>query len=90
ITKVEPESDDEDTILDYLAPNIDSSNEKNFEDIRNLNQDFGCILIWILRYQQRYWFADITTESLIKFIHFLLTYLDQNQVQNFLESLYLA
>ncbi|CAG8843549.1 6938_t:CDS:1, partial [Racocetra persica] len=79
ITEIEPESDDEDTILDYLASDIDSSNEENFEDIRNLNQDFGWILIWILRYQQRYRLADITTESLIKFIYFLLTYLDQNQ-----------
>ncbi|CAG8699229.1 34304_t:CDS:1, partial [Racocetra persica] len=41
ITEIEPESDDEDTILDYSASDINSSNEENFEDIRNLNQDFG-------------------------------------------------
>ena len=90
ITEVEPESDDEDTILDYSAPDIENGDEKIFEDIENLDQDFGQILIWILRYQQRYRLADTATESLIKFMHFLLTDLDQNQFKNFPPLLYLA
>ena len=90
ITEVEPESDDEDTILDYSAPDIENGDEEIFEDIENLDQDFGWILIWILRYQQRYRLADTATESLVKFMHFLLTDLNQNKFKNFPPSLYLA
>ena len=41
ITEVEPKSDDEDTILDYSAPNIENGDEEIFEDIENLDQDFS-------------------------------------------------
>ena len=58
--------------MDYSAPNIE--NEEEVFD--NLDNSFGWILIWILRYQQRYWLPDTATESLVKFMHYLLTYLD--------------
>ena len=90
ITEIEPESDNEDTILDYSAPDIENSDEEIFEDIENLDQNFSWILIWILRYQQRYKLGDTATESLVKFIYFLLTDLNQNKFKNFLPSLYLA
>ena len=45
ITEVEPESDDEDTILDYSASDIENGDKKIFEDIENLDQDFSWILI---------------------------------------------
>ena len=43
-----------------------------------------------MRYQQRYRLADTATESLVKFMHFLLTDLNQNKFKNFPPSLYLA
>ncbi|CAG8764577.1 9241_t:CDS:2, partial [Gigaspora rosea] len=89
VAEIEPESDDEETIMDYSAPDIEKEDEV-FENIDNLDNSFGWILIWILRYQQRYRLPDTATESLVKFMHYLLTYLDNDQFNNFPESLYLA
>ncbi|CAG8704389.1 15840_t:CDS:1, partial [Dentiscutata heterogama] len=37
VTKIEPESDDDkETIIDYSAPDIESSNEEIFKNIKNL------------------------------------------------------
>ncbi|CAG8764433.1 25809_t:CDS:2, partial [Racocetra persica] len=87
--EIEPESDEK-IIIDYSAPDIENGDEEEFEHIDNLDNSFGWILIWILRYQQRYWLPDIATESLVKFIHFLLTDFNQDQFKNFPKSLYLA
>ncbi|CAG8849128.1 8715_t:CDS:1, partial [Racocetra persica] len=90
VAEIEPDSDDEETIMDYSASDIENEDEEEFEHIDNLDNSFGWILIWILRYQQRYRLPDTATESLVKFIHYLLTYLDQDQFKNFSKSLYLA
>ncbi|CAG8768385.1 14712_t:CDS:1, partial [Cetraspora pellucida] len=90
VIEIEPESDNEDIILDYSAPDIESSEEEIFEDIGNYNKRFNWILIWILKYKQRYQLPDTATDTLLKFIHYLLTYLNQNQFTNFPKSLYLV
>src|SRR5260363_414499 len=90
VAEIEPKSDNEETIMDYSAPDIENGDEEVFKNIDNLDNSFGWILIWILRYQQRYRLPDTATESLVKFMHYLLTYLDQDQFNNFPESLYLA
>ena len=91
VTEIEPESDDdEEIIIDYSAPDIESNDEEIFEDIEHLDKDFSWILIWILKYQQRYQLPNTATESLIKFMNNLLTYIDPNQFKNFPESLYMA
>ncbi|CAG8827357.1 21876_t:CDS:2, partial [Gigaspora rosea] len=77
VAEVEPKSDDEKTIMDYSAPNIENEDEV-FKNIDNLDNSFCWILIWILRYQQRYQLLDTATESLVKFMHYLLTYLDND------------
>ncbi|CAG8729987.1 9073_t:CDS:2, partial [Dentiscutata heterogama] len=59
-----PNSDDEKTIMNYSAPDIENKYEEEFEHIDNLDNSFGWILIWILRYQQRYQLSDTAKESL--------------------------
>ena len=54
VAEIEPESDDEKSMLDYSAPDVEDEDKEIFEDIDNLDNSFGWILIWILRYQQRY------------------------------------
>ena len=90
VIEIESESDDEDIMLDYSTPDIESSEEEIFENIGNHDERFSWILIWILKYQQRYRLPDTATDSLLKFIHYLLTYLDQDQFTNFPKSLYLV
>ena len=90
VAEIKPENNNEETIMDYSASDIKNGDKEVFENIDNLDNSFGWILIWILKYQQRYWLSDTATESLVKFMHYLLTYLDQDQFNNFSESLYLA
>ncbi|CAG8784428.1 6636_t:CDS:1, partial [Cetraspora pellucida] len=54
VIEIEPKSDDKDIMLDYSTSDIESSEEEIFEDIGNHNEKFSWILIWILKYQQRY------------------------------------
>ncbi|CAG8775656.1 8215_t:CDS:1, partial [Cetraspora pellucida] len=89
VIKIEPESNDKDIMLDYSSPDIESSKEEIFKNIGNYDERFSWILIWILKYQQRYQLPDTATDSLLKFIYYLLTYLNQDQFTNFSKSLYL-
>src|SRR6266496_6365110 len=38
----------------------------------NINQDFAWIVYWVLKYQEKYRLSDVATNSLIKFIRYLL------------------
>ncbi|CAG8768136.1 24254_t:CDS:1, partial [Racocetra persica] len=38
--EIEPESDDEETIMDYSAPDIENGDEKKFDHIDNLDNSF--------------------------------------------------
>ncbi|CAG8496616.1 5724_t:CDS:1, partial [Dentiscutata heterogama] len=50
VTEIKPESNNnKKTIIDYFASNIESSDEKIFKNIENL-ENFSWILIWILKY----------------------------------------
>ncbi|CAG8732120.1 15623_t:CDS:1, partial [Racocetra persica] len=40
VAKIEPESDEE-TIIDYFAPNIKNEDEEEFKHIDNLDNSFG-------------------------------------------------
>src|SRR5439155_1491297 len=44
----------------------------------NINQGFAWIVYWILKYQERYRLSDVATNSLIKFIRYLLISHDKN------------
>ncbi|CAG8820503.1 9136_t:CDS:1, partial [Gigaspora rosea] len=44
VAEIEPESDDEETIMDYSAPDIEKEDEV-FKNIDNLDNSFGWILI---------------------------------------------
>ncbi|CAG8820916.1 8950_t:CDS:1, partial [Cetraspora pellucida] len=41
IIEIEPESDNENIMLDYLIPNIESNKEEIFENIKNHNERFS-------------------------------------------------
>ena len=61
-------------------------------DMQNINSDqsFTWIVYWILKYQERYRLSDMATNSLIKFIRYLLISLDENTYSKFPTSLYMA
>ncbi|CAG8763187.1 27321_t:CDS:1, partial [Racocetra persica] len=43
--EIEPESNNEETIIDYSALNIENGDEEEFKHIDNLDNSFGWILI---------------------------------------------
>ena len=58
--------------------------------IANINQEFAWIVIWILKYQERYQLSDMTTDSLIKFIRYVLIMINKDIYSEFLTSLHIA
>ena len=58
--------------------------------IINFNESFHWIVLWILLYQERYRLSDVATDSLVKFIRYLLILLDANIYKFFPTSLYMA
>ncbi|CAG8683893.1 3076_t:CDS:1 [Dentiscutata heterogama] len=45
VAEIEPDSDNEKTIMDYSAPNIENEDKEEFEHIDNLDNSFDQILI---------------------------------------------
>jgi len=85
---------------DYIEDDDDSEQVVNFDasktsyggDIpnRNIDQSFAWILYWIFKYQERYQLSDTATNSLVKFIRYLLILHDKNTYSSFPKSLYKA
>src|SRR5207245_11763246 len=56
----------------------------------NIDQGFAWIVYWILKYQERYRLSDVATNSLIKFIRYLLISHGKNTYSTFSTSLYMT
>ena len=56
--------------------------------IMNFNEGYNWIILWILLYQERHRLSDVATNSLIKFVRYILILLNSNA--NFPTSLYMA
>lgn len=80
------ESDD-DCQVDFGAPEIeiDQNNTMHYE--KESNSQYSWIVIWILKYQERY---HVATESLFKFFLYVLTNVNENIFSDFPTSLYMA
>src|SRR5215469_9697189 len=84
------EDDDSGRTVDFGAP--ETSYEDDDSEISNINIDQGFVWIvyWILKYQERYRLSDTATESLVKFIRYLLILHDDKTYSKFPKSLNMA
>ncbi|CAG8637774.1 2242_t:CDS:2 [Funneliformis mosseae] len=58
--------------------------------IPDFSEGFNWIVLWILLYQERFRLSDMTTDTLVKFIRYLLVNLIANTYNSFLTSLYMT
>jgi hypothetical protein len=88
---VEEEDDDSGRIVSFDAPESGYGDDSD-SDIRNtdIDQNFAWIVYWILKYQERYRLSDTATNSLIKFVRYLLITHDEKTYSTFPISLYMA
>jgi hypothetical protein len=78
---------------DEQTVNFDAPDIKDHFDnipIASINQGFAWIVIWILKYQERYRLPDTATDSLIKFIRYMLILQNKTAYSEFPTSLYMA
>jgi hypothetical protein len=48
------------------------------------------IIIWVFKFQQKFWLSDMALEALIKFLFIVLIQSNKLQFKNFSNSLYMA
>lgn len=97
------ENDQNDNNLNFVEENPNEHSSSSFDvpetedlydgpevPIIDFNENFNWIVLWILLYQERYKLSDVTTDSLVKFLRYLLILLDANTFDSFPTSLYMA
>jgi len=83
------EGDDDDYIKNFFTyPEIDSDEVFVMESLNDSIETE--IILWAFKFQQRFRLPDIALEALIKFLHIVLTRLNELQFKNFPNSLYIA
>ena len=76
-----------DNVEMFAAPTPASN---NVMELQPITKTFAWIILWILKFQQRYHISDIAIDVLIKFIHLLLLNGDSTLYKDFPTSLYTA
>ena len=85
------EDDDLEQNVNFDAPESGYGDDDFDTPNINIDQGFAWIVYWILKYQERYRLSDVATNSLIKFIRYLLIFHDKNNTYStFPTSLYMA
>ena len=84
------EDDDLEQNVNFDAPESGYGDDDSDTPNINIDQGFAWIVYWILKYQKRYRLSDVATNSLIKFIRYLLIFHDKNTYSIFPTSLYMA
>ena len=82
------DSEDENEVVNFASPGFDDYEPIN--PIINTNCNYTWIILWILKYQQRYKLSNVAIDSLFKFIRFFLLMVDENKFSSFPSSLYMA
>ena len=80
--------DNDEEEINFASPDFDDG-----EPILppNLNNGtYTWIILWILRYQQRFKLSNVAIDSLFKFLRFFLLTIDENKYSSFPSSLYMA
>lgn len=84
-------SDDseEDFQVNFDAPEMELG-ENNYRHAEGLDDTFSWIVVWILKYQERYRLSNVAVNSLFKFFRRVLVNIDENLFSAFPTSLYMA
>ena len=86
----ESEDDNSEQHVEFDAPEYDYGNESSKMSIPDINVGFTWIIYWIFKFQERYRLADTATDSLIKFVRYILVSIDKNTYSEFPKTLYMA
>ena len=89
----EDEEDDEGSTKQFVnfdTPEFDYQNEGTESPVPDINSGFMWIIYWIFKYQERYRLSDTATDSLIKFVRYILVLIDENTYSKFPKTLYMA
>jgi len=84
-------SDDdlEEDQVNFDAPEIELE-ENNSRHAGGLENTFSWIIIWILKYQERFRLSNVATNALFQFLHYVLINIDETKFATFPTSLYMA
>ncbi|CAB4415315.1 unnamed protein product [Rhizophagus irregularis] len=80
---------DEDCRVNFDAPEVEFE-ESDSRQAEGLNATFSWIVIWILKYQERFRLSNVATNDLFKFFHYVLVNMNENLFSTFPTSLYMA
>ena len=80
--------DDDDEEVNFASTDFEDG-EPSLPNI-NVDDNYTWIILWILRYQQRYKLPNVAIDSLFKFLKFFLLTIDGNKFLSFPSSLYMA
>ena len=80
--------DDDDEIVNFASTNFEDR-EPSLPNI-NIDDNYTWIILWILRYQQRFKLSNVAIDSLFNFLKLFLLTIDENKFLSFPSSLYLA
>jgi hypothetical protein len=102
VSEEDNEQNFEDNTSQYSSDESEAAFQMNFDapeleldDVLNhlkerLDDNFSWIIIWILKYQERFRLSNVATDSLFKFFHYVLKNIDKNLFSTFPTSLYMA
>ncbi|CAB4474032.1 unnamed protein product [Rhizophagus irregularis] len=81
---------DEDCQVDFSAPEIEMDRGESIRYEKESDDQYSWIVIWILKYQERFRLSNIATDFLFKFFHYVLVNINENLYSRFPTSLYMA
>jgi hypothetical protein len=87
---INDEDDELEQTVNFDAPESGYEDKDTSIQVTNIDQRFIWIVYWILKYQERHRLSDTATNSLIKFIRYILILSDENTYSTFPKSLYMA
>src|SRR5579859_5318778 len=80
--------DDDDEIVNFALTDFEDG-EPSLPNI-NIDDNYTWVILWILRYQQRFKLPNVAIDSLFNFLKLFLLTIDENKFLSFPFSLYLA
>jgi hypothetical protein len=81
---------DEDCQVDFSTPEIDMDQGESIRHEKESDDQYSWIVIWILKFQERFRLSNVATNSLFKFFHYVLMNINENLYSRFPTSLYMA
>ncbi|PKB98217.1 hypothetical protein RhiirA5_431735 [Rhizophagus irregularis] len=78
-------------VINELLSDDDNVSEDERRELEDKSDDqYSWIVIWILKYQERFQLSNVATDFLFKFFHYILVNINENLYSRFSTSLYMV